>query len=152
MHFYCTHHFWDTISEVCTFFNPFWMRFWVTLSFSFVTLAVPAPTDLRFGLVGSDSMEVTWTSPRVPNRADINSFLIRYRNITPPWSPVIVISVSNSNKRWANVPSLCRYHPIDDEDDMTESSVTDSSNKVVLRSEFLKIQKCRKSHRQPPLH
>lgn len=47
------------------------------LSFFFVTLAVPAPTDLRFGLVGSDSMEVTWNSPRVPNRADINAFLVR---------------------------------------------------------------------------
>lgn len=45
--------------------------------FFFVTLAVPAPTDLRFGLVGSDSMEVTWNSPRVPNRADINAFLVR---------------------------------------------------------------------------
>lgn len=49
----------------------------VTLSFSFVSLAVPAPTDLRFGLVGSDSMEVSWASPRVPNPTDINSFLVR---------------------------------------------------------------------------
>eukprot|EP00066_Takifugu_rubripes_P020487 XP_011609753.1 PREDICTED: fibronectin-like [Takifugu rubripes] len=65
--------------------------------------SVPAPTDLRFGLVGSDTMEVTWNSPRVPNHADINAFLVR-------------------------------YHPIDDEDDMTEISVTDGSNKGVLRN------------------
>lgn len=26
-----------------------------------------------------------------------------------------------------------RYHPIDDEDDITETGVTDGSNKVVLR-------------------
>lgn len=44
-----------------------------------------------------------------------------------------------------------RYHPIDDEDDMTEISVTDDSNKGVLRSEFQKIQKCRTTHRQPNL-
>uniref|UniRef100_A0A668AUF8 Fibronectin n=1 Tax=Myripristis murdjan TaxID=586833 RepID=A0A668AUF8_9TELE len=43
--------------------------------------AVPAPTDLGFGQVGPDTMEVTWVSPHVPNRADINSFLIRYHPI-----------------------------------------------------------------------
>lgn len=41
-------------------------------------LAVPAPTGLGFGQVGSDSMEVTWVSPHVPNTADINSFFVRY--------------------------------------------------------------------------
>lgn len=46
------------------------------LSFS---IAVPAPTDLGFGVVGPDSMEVTWVAPHVPNPADINSFLIRYK-------------------------------------------------------------------------
>uniref|UniRef100_A0A8C4H393 Fibronectin n=1 Tax=Dicentrarchus labrax TaxID=13489 RepID=A0A8C4H393_DICLA len=42
--------------------------------------SVPAPTDLGFGQVGSDNIEVTWVSPRVPNPADINSFLIRHTN------------------------------------------------------------------------
>ncbi|XP_078142066.1 fibronectin-like [Centroberyx gerrardi] len=65
--------------------------------------AVPAPTDLGFGQVGPDSMEVTWVSPHVPNPADINSFLIR-------------------------------YHPIDDDDDITETSVGGRSNDVVLRN------------------
>ncbi|XP_035532161.1 fibronectin 1a [Morone saxatilis] len=65
--------------------------------------SVPAPTDLGFGQVGSDNIEVTWVSPRVPNPADINSFLIR-------------------------------YHPIDDEDDITETSVPGRSNNVVLRN------------------
>lgn len=41
--------------------------------------AVPAPSDLRFGQVGSDSMEVSWTSPNVPNIANINKFLVRYK-------------------------------------------------------------------------
>ncbi|KAM4609164.1 fibronectin-like [Polymixia lowei] len=65
--------------------------------------AVPAPTDLGFGQVGSDSMEVTWVSPHVPNVADINSYLIR-------------------------------YHPIDDDDDITETSVGGRTNNVVLRN------------------
>ncbi|XP_030284459.1 fibronectin 1a [Sparus aurata] len=65
--------------------------------------SVPAPTDLAFGQVGTDSLEVTWVSPRVPNSADINNYLIR-------------------------------YHPIDDEDDITETSVDDGSNRVVLRN------------------
>ncbi|XP_073329393.1 fibronectin-like [Pagrus major] len=65
--------------------------------------SVPAPTDLAFGQVGTDSLEVTWVSPRVPNSADINNFLVR-------------------------------YHPIDDEDDITETSVDDGSNRVVLRN------------------
>ncbi|XP_031137641.1 fibronectin 1a isoform X2 [Sander lucioperca] len=43
--------------------------------------SVPAPTDLGFGQVGPDSMEVTWVAPRVPNTADINSFLVRYHPI-----------------------------------------------------------------------
>lgn len=64
--------------------------------------SVPAPTDLGFGQVGSDSMEVTWVAPHVPNTADINNFLIR-------------------------------YHPIDDEDDITETS-SGSRNNVVLRN------------------
>ncbi|KAM7407731.1 hypothetical protein PAMA_003464 [Pampus argenteus] len=63
--------------------------------------SVPAPTNLGFGQVGPDSMEVTWVAPHVPNAADINSFLIR-------------------------------YHPIDDEDDITETSA--GSNYVVLRN------------------
>ncbi|XP_044072797.1 fibronectin 1a [Siniperca chuatsi] len=65
--------------------------------------SVPAPTDLGFGQVGPDTMEITWVSPPVPNTADINSFLIR-------------------------------YHPIDDEDDITETSVGGRSNNVVLRN------------------
>ncbi|XP_056144815.1 fibronectin-like isoform X2 [Lampris incognitus] len=65
--------------------------------------AVPAPTDLGFGQVVSDSMEVIWVSPHVPNPADINSFLIR-------------------------------YHPIDDDDDITETSVGGRTNNVVLRN------------------
>ncbi|KAM6934850.1 fibronectin 1a [Xenentodon cancila] len=64
--------------------------------------SVPAPTDLSFGEVGPDTMEVTWVSPRVPNSADINRFLIR-------------------------------YHPIDDEDEITETSVGGGTNGVVLR-------------------
>uniref|UniRef100_A0A3Q3N6I3 Fibronectin n=1 Tax=Labrus bergylta TaxID=56723 RepID=A0A3Q3N6I3_9LABR len=68
-----------------------------------VTPAVPAPTDLGFGQVGPDSIEVTWVSPQVPNAADINSYLIR-------------------------------YHPIDDEDDLTETSTGGKSNNVVLRN------------------
>nr|XP_057938571.1 fibronectin-like isoform X2 [Doryrhamphus excisus] len=43
--------------------------------------SVPAPTDLAFGQVGPDHMEVSWLPPHVPNMADINSFLIRYRPI-----------------------------------------------------------------------
>ncbi|XP_061579971.1 fibronectin 1a isoform X2 [Cololabis saira] len=64
--------------------------------------SVPAPTGLSFGEVGPDTMEVTWASPRVPNTADINSFLVR-------------------------------YHPIDDEDEITETSVGGGNNRVVLR-------------------
>uniref|UniRef100_A0A3P8SMZ2 Fibronectin n=1 Tax=Amphiprion percula TaxID=161767 RepID=A0A3P8SMZ2_AMPPE len=68
-----------------------------------ITPAVPAPTNLGFGQVGPNTMEVTWVSPHVPNTADINSFLIR-------------------------------YHPIDDEDDITETSVGGRANNVVLRN------------------
>ncbi|XP_076015176.1 fibronectin 1a [Genypterus blacodes] len=64
--------------------------------------SVPAPRDLGFGLLGPDTMEVTWVSPHVPNAADINSFLIR-------------------------------YHPIDDEDDITETNTEGRTNNVVLR-------------------
>ncbi|CAL8265993.1 unnamed protein product [Lota lota] len=42
---------------------------------------VPAPTDLGFGEVGPDSMEVTWKAPPVPNAADINMYIIRYRPV-----------------------------------------------------------------------
>ncbi|XP_053184179.1 fibronectin 1a [Scomber japonicus] len=63
--------------------------------------SVPAPTNLGFGQVESDSIEVTWSSPQVPNNANINNFLIR-------------------------------YHPIDDEDDITETST--GGNGVVLRN------------------
>ncbi|XP_059198926.1 fibronectin-like [Centropristis striata] len=65
--------------------------------------SVPAPTDLGFGQVGPDSMEVTWTAPHVPNTGDINSYLIR-------------------------------YHPIDDEDDITETSAEGRNTNVVLRN------------------
>ncbi|XP_029314550.1 fibronectin 1a [Cottoperca gobio] len=65
--------------------------------------SVPAPTDLGFGQVGPDSIEVTWVAPQVPNSGDISSFLIR-------------------------------YHPIDDEDDITETSAGGRSNNVVLRN------------------
>lgn len=51
---------------------------WIMLLF--FCIAVPAPTNLGFGHVEPDSMEVTWVSPHVPNNADINSFLIRYEN------------------------------------------------------------------------
>ncbi|KAK9537375.1 hypothetical protein VZT92_005000 [Zoarces viviparus] len=65
--------------------------------------SVPAPTNLGFGQIGPDSMQVTWVHPVVPNTADINNFLIR-------------------------------YHPIDDEDDITETSADGRSNNVVLRN------------------
>ncbi|XP_075965743.1 fibronectin-like [Anarhichas minor] len=65
--------------------------------------SVPAPTNLGFGQIGPDSMQVTWVPPVVPNTADINNFLIR-------------------------------YHPIDDEDDITETSADGRSNNVVLRN------------------
>ncbi|XP_040004985.1 fibronectin 1a [Xiphias gladius] len=65
--------------------------------------SVPAPTDLSFGQVGPDSLEVTWVSPHLPNNADINSFFIR-------------------------------YHPIDNEDDNTETTADGRSNNVVLRN------------------
>ncbi|XP_062259140.1 fibronectin 1a [Platichthys flesus] len=65
--------------------------------------SVPAPTDLKFGEVGPNTIEVTWVTPFVPNSADINSFLIR-------------------------------YHPIDDEDDITETSAGGRDNNVVLRN------------------
>uniref|UniRef100_A0A7N8XYG3 Fibronectin n=1 Tax=Mastacembelus armatus TaxID=205130 RepID=A0A7N8XYG3_9TELE len=68
-----------------------------------ITPAVPAPTELSFGQVGSDSMEVTWVSPHIPNNAHVDNFLIR-------------------------------YHPIDDEDDITETSVGGRTNNVVLRN------------------
>lgn len=64
--------------------------------------SVPAPTNLSFGQVGPDTIEVSWVMPHVPNKADINSFLIR-------------------------------YHPIDDEDDNTETSVGGNADSVVLR-------------------
>ncbi|XP_041857685.1 fibronectin 1a [Melanotaenia boesemani] len=65
--------------------------------------SVPAPTNMGFGEVSPDSMEVTWVPPQVPHTADINSFLIR-------------------------------YHPIDDEDEMTETSVGGRTNSVVLKN------------------
>ncbi|XP_056245146.1 fibronectin 1a [Seriola aureovittata] len=64
--------------------------------------SVPAPTDLGFGQVGPDTIEVTWVSPQALNNADISNFHIR-------------------------------YHPIDDEDDITETSVGGRINNVVLR-------------------
>ncbi|XP_022595848.1 fibronectin-like [Seriola dumerili] len=64
--------------------------------------SVPAPTDLGFGQVGPDTIEVTWVSPQALNNADISNFHIR-------------------------------YHPIDDEDDITETSVGGRTNNVVLR-------------------
>uniref|UniRef100_A0A3P8WU12 Fibronectin n=1 Tax=Cynoglossus semilaevis TaxID=244447 RepID=A0A3P8WU12_CYNSE len=68
-----------------------------------ITPAVPAPTDLTFGEVGSDTIEVKWVSPQVPNSANINNYLVR-------------------------------YHPIDDEDDITETSVEGTANSVVLKN------------------
>ncbi|XP_045910268.1 fibronectin-like [Micropterus dolomieu] len=67
-------------------------------------------------------MEITWVSPRVPNTADINNFLIR-------------------------------YHPIDDEDDSTETSVGSRINNVVLRNllpntEYLVSVVCVYEHRE----
>ncbi|KAM6946259.1 fibronectin 1a [Aplochiton taeniatus] len=63
--------------------------------------AVPAPTDLGFGQTSPDSIEVTWSAPRVPNTADVDGFLVR-------------------------------YHPVDDEDDITETSAR--ANSVVLKN------------------
>lgn len=40
-------------------------------------IAVPAPTDLNFGKVGPDSMEVTWAPPHTPDNNEITSFVIR---------------------------------------------------------------------------
>lgn len=40
-------------------------------------LAVPAPTNLRFSEVGSDSMRVLWTAPSV-QPSEITRFVIRY--------------------------------------------------------------------------
>lgn len=48
------------------------------LFFFVLTTAVPAPTDLTFGEVGSDTIEVKWVSPQVPNSANINNYLVRY--------------------------------------------------------------------------
>uniref|UniRef100_A0AAQ5YNF2 Fibronectin n=1 Tax=Amphiprion ocellaris TaxID=80972 RepID=A0AAQ5YNF2_AMPOC len=62
--------------------------------------SVPAPTNLGFGQVGPNTMEVTW------NRND--SLLLIF--------------------------TLFRYHPIDDEDDITETSVGGKANNVVLRN------------------
>uniref|UniRef100_A0A8C6PUA9 Fibronectin n=1 Tax=Nothobranchius furzeri TaxID=105023 RepID=A0A8C6PUA9_NOTFU len=65
--------------------------------------SVPSPTDLSFGEVGPDSIEVSWISPQVPNTADINNFFIR-------------------------------YHPVDDEDEITEVSVEGETTSVVLKN------------------
>lgn len=40
-------------------------------------LAVPAPTNLHFSEVGSDSMRVLWTAPSV-QPSEITRFVIRY--------------------------------------------------------------------------
>ncbi|KAK0134225.1 Fibronectin [Merluccius polli] len=42
---------------------------------------VPAPTNLGFNEVGPTSMEVVWNAPQVPNTADINSYIVRYRPV-----------------------------------------------------------------------
>uniref|UniRef100_A0A3Q2Q8R3 Fibronectin n=1 Tax=Fundulus heteroclitus TaxID=8078 RepID=A0A3Q2Q8R3_FUNHE len=68
-----------------------------------ITPAVPAPTDLNFGEVGPDSIEVTWVAPQVPNASDINSFIVR-------------------------------YHPLDDNVKIRESSVGGDTNRLVLRN------------------
>ncbi|XP_012738023.3 fibronectin 1a [Fundulus heteroclitus] len=65
--------------------------------------SVPAPTDLNFGEVGPDSIEVTWVAPQVPNASDINSFIVR-------------------------------YHPLDDNVKIRESSVGGDTNRLVLRN------------------
>ncbi|XP_064185485.1 fibronectin-like isoform X2 [Anguilla rostrata] len=64
--------------------------------------AVPAPTDLNFGEVGPDTIEVTWTAPTVLTSADITRFIVR-------------------------------YHPINNDDDVTERNVGGNTNSVVLR-------------------
>lgn len=53
----------------------------------------------------------------------------------------------DSTQHWRDVSSSWRYHPIDDEDDITETGVTDGSNKVVLRSKLLlKPTICNNTH------
>lgn len=75
----------DYYNSLATFYmsnkKSYQCMFWMhsESSCSVFSTAVPAPTDLGFGQVGPDSMEVTWVAPHVPNPADINSFLIRYK-------------------------------------------------------------------------
>ncbi|XP_037542794.1 fibronectin 1a [Nematolebias whitei] len=65
--------------------------------------SVPAPTDLSFGKVGPDSMEVTWEPPHTPDGNDITGYLIRYQ-------------------------------PVDEDDELTETSVGVRINRVVLKN------------------
>uniref|UniRef100_A0AAR2KL85 Fibronectin n=1 Tax=Pygocentrus nattereri TaxID=42514 RepID=A0AAR2KL85_PYGNA len=42
---------------------------------------VPAPTDLKFNNISTDSMIVSWTAPNVPRPDEIDSYVIRYHPV-----------------------------------------------------------------------
>lgn len=82
-------------------------------------------------------------SPRVPNSADINNYLVRYGQKHKMFTTAHYCLFSCTDfllnadfNTHTHVSLLFRYHPIDDEDDITETSVDDGSNRVVLRSKL----------------
>uniref|UniRef100_A0A3B4BZY1 Fibronectin n=1 Tax=Pygocentrus nattereri TaxID=42514 RepID=A0A3B4BZY1_PYGNA len=46
-----------------------------------ITPVVPAPTDLKFNNISTDSMIVSWTAPNVPRPDEIDSYVIRYHPV-----------------------------------------------------------------------